>query len=194
MKTESTVRWGERTAQGLGIFFVASALLAIWPGWPCLLDLLSDDKASGWAQAIGSIAAIVGTFVVANHQHSLQQKAEGERVQGELSHRRAILEAAIENLRRTSEYLAEKARLGHLTGRGPYAREFFAQAYSPLVAFPSLEIRDPNLALEVMWLVQVAKMAEAAFDADEPNKLSETFSGVAKNCSQALDKYWPKAP
>lgn len=68
MQTDQTVRWGERIAQGIGIFLVLSVLLAIFPGWATVWSLLSSQNAAGWAQAFGAIAAIAVTAFLAGSQ------------------------------------------------------------------------------------------------------------------------------
>lgn len=61
--------WGERIAQLLGIVCVIFVLSSIWPGWENILSILEKRDAPSWAQAIGSILAIVGAVGIASWQY-----------------------------------------------------------------------------------------------------------------------------
>jgi len=49
-----------------GAFFLGGVTVLIFRNWP-------SDNAAAWVQAVGSIGAILGAFMIATHAHKLER-------------------------------------------------------------------------------------------------------------------------
>jgi len=52
----------------IGAFLIGGAVVLLFRQWPA-------DNAAAWVQAVGSIGAIIGAFLVATRTHKLEQRA-----------------------------------------------------------------------------------------------------------------------
>jgi hypothetical protein len=97
-----------------GAFFVGCAFV--------LLFIKSSESAAAWVQAIGSIGAIVGAFLVARQTHTLEQKAGKESelgieiravllAEGIVQEAHAALSTAYRNARNSSDTPVSARRL-----------------------------------------------------------------------------------
>jgi hypothetical protein len=179
---------------------VAAAVVASKPPQEyCFLGVetwatcMTKGEWSGWVQAFGSIAAIVGMFFLAKYQHYQQKKADAESRLQQNKDRLNTLHTLIVNMQRTSTQVAKHVDSSASVGKQQYIKSQFLSAVHQLAASPIGEIQDKNLALKVMEILQHAKMAENVFDSRNTSGGSTPFSLLSTECKDVLDDYWPKS-
>jgi hypothetical protein len=167
-----------------GAFFLGGVTVLIFRNWP-------SDNAAAWVQAVGSIGAILGAFMIATHAHKLERRAARD---SELStNSRAVLlaEGIVQEAAAVLSSICERFHKADDTPATFRRMESVHQALMLAVSQPISEsalkpvLKTLQRVSDSCGILQDAMSHKGVLRGEDMNKLRSNFSAVKAN-SEAL--------
>ncbi|MEL4180325.1 hypothetical protein [Roseateles sp. PN1] len=143
--------WLAPLGAGLTLLILASFLLVAAGGWEWFAGFLTG-QASGWAQAFGSIAAILAAYKMGRHQIEADRLLEASRRAAEDSRRLMIIDAMLANVGTSLSPLIEKLPQDRIPVRYFCVVDHLAHTCKVVKSIDLFQCPSPEVATELAYL------------------------------------------
>ncbi|MBB1630289.1 hypothetical protein [Cupriavidus sp. UME77] len=147
-------RWGWAAIAGTSFIALAAGahVFATLNG----LDSGQNQAIAAWVQAVGSVAAIVGAFAIANrqsrNQHESAMQLDREKLRRSWSSAKAILDALVQQCLEVAPAFEGDGKFGNVAFAGKYEAESFQKALRRVDSIPLFELDSTELVTAVVGL------------------------------------------
>lgn len=128
---------------------------------------LTKSDWSGWVQAIGSIAAIIGAFWIAKNQHANERKLEKDKRRADERLRFKIVKAVFSKTFATVSLIVNEREQSDFNLPGPHRSRLLRDCQNSLDSLAPFEMPHEDLILLTTGLSHAIDILSEALDAEQ---------------------------